>query len=316
MKILIIVLTTFLLFSVSEVVVNAQSKEDASMTLNNGKVNIQKNLFTITSGNVSVSVNPEVGGRIISFKLNNHEILKQRDSTSNGYGSTFWPSPQSNWNWPPPAVLDTGRYSYKKVGNSIILTSGKGSTTGFQFIKEISPGKKSSINLDYSIINISKENKKVAPWEITRVNKGGLLFFPMGKTPLRKKLFELAPVKIINKIAWYKSTKEKLKNHLLTITDGSEGWLAYAIDHKLFIKKFPNIQPKDFAPGEAEVLFYVDAKTDLMEIEAQGKYQMLKPGEKLHWGTKWTAVEIPSTIKLEEGNMKLVNFVREIIKQF
>jgi hypothetical protein len=100
----------------------------------------------------------------------------------------------------------------------------------------------------------------------------------------------------------------------LSISDGSEGWVAYAIDGKMFVKRFRDIKPEMQAPGEAEVLFYVSAEADYIEIEIQGRYETLKPSEKSVWSIEWTGVKIPSNIPIEKGTEELVEFVRRIIE--
>jgi len=270
--------------------------------------------YIINSGNKNMTIDPKKGGRIASFKLGNYEFLAGKDIEPDNYGSTFWPSPQSNWNWPPPAVLDHEPYQVENKDKSIKVTSEKDHSTGFQFIKEFSAGKKNRLDITYSIVNISQEVKKVAPWEVTRAHKGGLIFFPNGEAFTGKKAFAQAPTETINGVVWYKIEKEKLKSSLLNIADGSEGWIAYAIDGKLFIKKFEDIKPAMFAPGEAEISFYISGETDYIEIELQGKYESLNPGEKSVFKVEWTAADIPADIKVEKGSKELVEFVRGIIK--
>jgi hypothetical protein len=261
-----------------------------------------------------MSVDPVNGGRVVSYRLNDYEFLTGKVIDEDNYGSTFWPSPQSYWNWPPPPVLDVKPYSAINEGNIIKVTSEKDPVTGFQFVKEFSSGKNSRMNLTYSIINISNEIKNAAPWEISRVNKEGLLFFPMGQGSIGKKQFEEANTEIIDGIAWYKDEKKKPEKHLLSIADGSEGWMAYAIDSKLFIKKFPDITPDMFAPGEAEISFYISPEADYIEIEIQGKYETIKPGEKTTWDIDWIVKDIPMDIEVKKDSKELVKFVREIIK--
>ncbi len=278
------------------------------MILDNG-------LYSAAKKNVDIVVNPADGGRIISFKLGNYEFLVGKGLIPNGYGSTFWPAPQSTWNWPPPPALDNKPYSAVIKGDSIKLTGGKDPVTGFQFIKEFSAGNNNNINLLYTIINKTDEIKKVSPWEISRVHKGGLLFFPIGKKPLGVKSFEPADVEIINGIAWYKDKKERPENNKLTTADGKEGWAAYAIDGKIFIKKFKDVEPEMIAPGEGEVMFYVDSRADFIEFEIEGKYQILNPGEELNWKVEWIGREIPKNINVEKGNMDLVNYVRKVVNK-
>ncbi len=273
--------------------------------------------YSITSGMTSLAIDPAAGGRIISYKLDDYEFLTGKEIHPDNYGSTFWPSPQSLWNWPPPPVLDSDPYSVWEKKKSIKITSEKDPITGFQFVKEFSAGKNRSLaemNLTYTIVNKSNEIKKTAPWEISRVHKGGLLFFPIGERPMGKKQFELARADIMNGITWYKDEKERPASEKLSITDGSEGWVAYAIDGKLFIKRFRDIKPEMQAPGEAEVLFYISPAADYIEIEIQGKYETLKPREKSIFNVKWIGTNIPPDINVEKGTQELVEFVRKIIK--
>ena len=285
----------------------AQLQKDSIVILNDGS-------HSVISGNISMTINPTAGGRIVSFKLNDYEFLTGKEIHPDGYGSTFWSSPQSYWSWPPPPILNNESYSVINNGNLIELTSEKDPVTGFQFVKEFSNGKNNRMNLTYSIINISDETKNAAPWEITRVHKEGLLFFPIGEGSMSTKWYEPANVEIKNGIAWYKDEKEKPENHKLSIADGSEGWMAYAINGKLFIKKFQDVKPEMFAPGEAEILFYVSAESDYIEIEVQGKYEAIKPGEKSTWNIEWIGQDIPSNVEVAKGSNELVEFVRDTIR--
>ncbi len=275
---------------------------------------VRKIKFLISSGPVKMIVDRKFGGRILSFKLNDYEFLTGKNIHPENFGSTLWSSPQSCWNWPPPPVLDSGPYSVIENESSILMTSAIDPVTGFQFVKEFSAGKNGWMNLTYSIVNTTGEFKKAAPWDISRVPKGGLFFFPIGERPMSKKQFEPARTNIMNGIAWYQDEKERPANHKLSISDGSEGWVAYAIDGKIFIKRFRDIKPEMQAPGEAEVLFYVSAEADYIEIEVQGRYETMKPSEKSVWSIEWTGVKIPSNIPIEKGTEELVEFVRRLIE--
>ena len=270
--------------------------------------------YTLNSGNTKMTIDSKVGGRITSFKFEEYEFLTGKDIHPDSYGSTFWPSPQSMWNWPPLAVLDSEPYQVEDNGKSVKLTSRIDPLTGFKFIKEISESKNSQCNIKYSIVNTTGEIKKVAPWEISRAHKGGLLFFPAGETAPHIKSFEMAPTETINGVVWYQDGKERPRNNQLTISDGSEGWIAYAIDGKLLIKKFEDHKPGMSAPGEDEICFYISYEANYIEIELQGKYEPIKPGEKTDWNVEWLCANIPSNIKVEKGNKEIIDYVRGLVK--
>lgn len=282
----------------------------------NGNSCMQKNdsVLSLTSGDVSFSIDPSVGGRILTFEINGFDFLTGKSVNQDNYGSTLWPSPQSDWSWPPPAILDAGEYNVESKSDPVMMMSKIDPTTGWQFEKEFSAGDSNSILLKYSIKNISEKNKKVAPWEISRARKCGLLFYPAGEFMTGKKTFPSVDTVRSGGIIWYQDQAERPDNHRLSSSDGSEGWLAYAVDGKVFIKKFPDIKPGRQAPGEGEVLYYVSSTHDYIEIEIQGEYVELKPGEKTEWDVEWIAAEIPSSVKVETGNQKLVEFVRTVIK--
>ena len=272
--------------------------------------------FSILNNNIELKISPQDGGKIISFKLNEDDLILRKEDKQSSYGSTFWPSPQAMWNWPPLKTLDRDPYSVKEEDFKTILTSDVDSRTKLRFSKIITgPVKPNAIELPFIIKNEGDKDISVAPWQVTRVKKGGLIFFPVGDGRMTTKYFEVAPTEEIDGIVWYQSNKnESLKNNLLNVTDGKEGWLAYAAGQKLFVKKFPEMNRDQFAPGEGEVIFYVDQRFDVIEIEVQGPYTKLKPGESSEWTVEWYAFEIPTNIKVEVGSKDLVDFVRNKIK--
>lgn len=270
--------------------------------------------YTLVSLNANMEVDPNVGARIVSLKFGGFEFLTGPEIMKGGYGSTFWPSPQSRWTWPPPVVLDSQPYSATSTGDTVRLVSGKDELTGLQVEKEFFPGKGGRFSLLYTMTNTTDSVIKAAPWEITRVHTGGLLFFPIGDNPLGKKYFDPAPVSVVDGIAWYEVGKSRPSNNLLTTADGTEGWAAYAIGGKLFVKKFPRVAREDIAPGEGSVLFYVSKEADYIEFEIQGKYGSLKPGERSTWHVEWIVANIPANIKAVPRDSSLVDFAREIIK--
>ena len=284
----------------------------------NTSMGIKKNsdgTYTILNNNLELKISPQDGGKIISFMLDGDNLIVRKEDKQSSYGSTFWPSPQAMWNWPPLKALDRDHYSVKEENSKIILTSDVDPKTQLRFSKIITgPVKANTIELPFIITNEGDKDISVAPWQVTRVGKGGLLFFPYGEREMTTKYFEVAPTKEIDGIVWYQSNKEEpLKSNLLNVADGKEGWLAYASGNKLFVKKFPEVSTEQIAPGEGDVLFYVDMRSDLIEIEVQGPYKKLKPGESSEWTVEWFAFEIPSNIKIEAGSKELVEFVRNKI---
>jgi len=247
---------------------------------------------TIVSGDVTMTINAAEGGKVISYKYKDQEVLSQ-NQFPNAYGSTFWTSPQVEWNWPPVAEIDRLPYEIvSETANEEIVLKGKvAEKLKYSVTKKFAVDKKDgAIVATYTITNASDETRKVAPWEITRVPGEGTVFFdcPLaGITPEG-----LMPFTEAFKASWLKFDVQK-ENRKIN-ADG-KGWLAYVNNGVMMVKKFPNITPDQPAPNEAEIQVYINANSTYVELESQGAYIELKPGESLDWTVRWYLVPVDDT---------------------
>ena len=239
--------------------------------------------YSLSVGHVTLTVDAQKGGKIVSYRYDDKEILSQT-KIPNSFGSTFWTSPQSEWNWPPVPEYDTKPFNAEVAGDKLILTGEKSKRFGYRVRKELTTDKKdNAIVITYTIINESGETRKVAPWEISRVPNGGILFFDAKEvTPANN--METMPFVYEKKAAWY-TLDESRKNRKIN-ADG-KGWLAFCDNGLLFVKKFPDLKPAEPAPAEAEIQIYVNTGKTFVEIEEQGAYTTLNAGEELNWTVRW-----------------------------
>lgn len=265
----------------------------------------------------SMEIAPALGGRITSLTIGGHNFLTDSLVNKDNWGSTFWPSPQSNWNWPPPAAWDNKPCTYKLEGNSIKMESKTDPRSGLSVTRIFSADStKELYDLEYIITNHSSTPQKVAPWEVTRVHPNGFSFFPMGKGQLRGGL--IPQTRIREGICWYIYDQKKIPDTGDTqlYSDGSEGWFAAVNGNIILIKKFPDIPLEAAAPKEGEVELYANkdaARKSYVEIEHQGAYTELKPGQSLSWRMQWLLRKIPPHIKAEPGNPALAAYVRTLV---
>jgi hypothetical protein len=122
--------------------------------------------YTLTAGNISVGVVPQIGGRIISLAINNKELFfvqkeyagetfdfsktatlraeKRRIGFRVWGGDKTWVAPQKDW-WEgsPPIELDAGSYQESVKDNSITMVSAICRETGLQ----ITEGRTDCLNL-------------------------------------------------------------------------------------------------------------------------------------------------------------------------
>ena len=239
-------------------------------------------IYSISNGDVTLSVDPAHGGKILSFRLGEREVLSQM-RWPNAFGSTFWTSPQAEWNWPPVPEYDSLPYTAQVTEGPAIVLTGQPSKYGYRIRKTFAADPADgAIVLTYSILNESGETRKVAPWEISRVPNGGFLEFdakPEGVTPadLMKVTFDEGMATLEVDVAD--------ENRKINV-DG-KGWLSFRDNGLIFTKRFPDIAPEDAAPGEAEIQVYINGRKTFVEIEAQGPYTVLEPGGKLDWTVRW-----------------------------
>lgn len=265
-----------------------------------------ESLYSISVGDVTMTIDAAHGAKILSFKRGDAEIISQL-KMFNAFGSTFWTSPQSEWNWPPVAEYDRLEYQVEQTPTSLVMEGKTSERFGYSIRKkfEADPSDE-AIVVTYSIVNRSGETRKVAPWEITRVPGEGLIFFAA-------KSSDITPAGLMEfndkyGVAWY-SFDEAKENRKIN-ADG-KGWLAYEGNNLLLVKKFPDLKPSQPAPAEAEIQVYVNQGTSFIELESQGAYSELAPGESLNYSVKWYLV--PSQGK-GVPSKKLLKTVNKLVK--
>jgi len=281
--------------------------------------------FNSASCGLQLDVNPKIGGRIAQLTFEKHIVVMpyacHGDSydgraACNGSGSTFWTSPQRAWpvaSWPPVASLDGGTYSVQLKRKHLVLTSASDEALGANVEKDISIDEsRCAVNLRYTI-NAAR-SVQLAPWEITRVPRGGIALFPVGETS-KFAAGPLAPRITISTdaaIAWFDDTNSPTLNSVggaKLIADGRDGWLAYVRDKTLFLKKFADVAAEAIAPNEGDVEIYPG--DDFLELEVQGRFTSLKQYEQLPWNVEWRVVKVPKSVKIAVGSESLLKFVRD-----
>ena len=256
--------------------------------------------YTIQNDQVTMTVSKE-GGKILSFKYGDAEVISQT-TFPNSFGSTFWTSPQKEWNWPPVAEFDRMPYQVT-AGDNLVMTSEVSGRLKYQVRKEftVDPADK-AIVVTYSIINKSEETRQVAPWEITRVPNDGIIFFD---APIE----DITPAGLMDfkpafGLSWY--TADEAQQNRKINADG-KGWLAFSAKGLLMVKKFQDLDKSQPAPDEAEIQVYVNQRKTFIELESQGAYTTLQPGEELKWTVTWYVVPFDGQAEASEALKQKVN---------
>ena len=268
--------------------------------------NPEEGRYTVSTGDVTMTIDAARGGKIVSFRYQDKEVLSQT-RFPNSFGSTFWTSPQSDWNWPPVPEYDRLPYTAEAEDESLILTSQKSERFGMRIRKEFSTDSKSdAIVIRYTIINESDKERQVAPWEISRVPNGGIVFF-QAKEAVPANNMKGLPFTFEKGAAWY--VMDQAKENRKINADG-KGWLAFCDNGLMFIKKFEDIKAAEAAPAEAEIQIYANPGKTFVEIEEQGAYRAIAPGEELSWTVRWYLV--PNDLPAEPSKALLKKALKTI----
>ncbi len=243
---------------------------------------LENDRYSISNGDVTLTVDAARGAKILSFQYQGKEVLSQ-NQRPNAFGSTFWTSPQAEWNWPPVPEYDSRPYTAAQRNGALILTGQTSEKYKYHITKEFKADPADgAIVVTYSITNDAAVERCVAPWEISRVDNGGVIFFDAPSESITPQ--GLMPFTFEHGATWYQCDEARANRKINA--DGN-GWYAYANNGLLFVKCFPDIAPTQPAPKEAEIQVYVNVGKTYIELEAQGAYTSLKPGESLSWTSRW-----------------------------
>lgn len=277
----------------------------ASATMPKGQ-NQEEQKYFINVGNLHMMIT-ENGGKILSLKYDETEVISQL-RWPESFGSTFWTSPQREWNWPPVSEFDKQPYTVEQNDDAIVMTSQPSSRLGLQVSKKFTTDKqRKAIVIIYSIKNVTDTIRSVAPWEITRVPNSGLIFFDASKESISPA--NLLPFQFAHNAAWYQA--DAINENRKINADG-KGWLAYANNGLLLVKQFTDLDASQPAPGEAEVQVYVNRGTTYIELESQGAYTALNPGQQLSWTVCWYL--LPCNAE-NQPSQSLLDLVRRVLSK-
>ena len=265
--------------------------------------------YQLKTGDITMTIDISKGGKILSLKHQDREVISQ-SRFPESFGSTFWTSPQKEWNWPPVPEYDKMPYTVVERGEGkLAIKSQVSERLKYQIGKEFSVDDKShAIVINYTIRNEASEARQVAPWEITRVtNDGGIIFFD---APIDG----IAPAGLMNfkeqyEAAWYQTDAA---NENRKINADGHGWLAYCNKGLLLVKQFEDLDASAPAPGEAEIQVYVNRGKTYIELESQGAYTKLEPGQQLSWTVRWYLVPVTDEA---QPSAKLTKMIKKVLKK-
>lgn len=269
--------------------------------------------FVLGFEDTTLEVDP-AGGRATRFALGARNVLTGPDADPDNYGVSFWPSPQAGWGWPPDAEINHQPYRAEVLGDELLLSSGVGARSLTSVSKRFAvDSARRRIAIAYVLKNEATAPASWAPWEISRVHPRGLTFFPSGEGPRRDD--RLSHVIDRDGFTWYQHDPANIRtNQDKYASDGRSGWLAHVDGERrlVYVKTFPDISVADQAPlPEGEVEIY--GAPTYVEVEQQGPYRRLAPGETIGWQVNWYLRELPDGVAASVGSVQLIELIGAIV---
>ncbi|HSY21305.1 MAG TPA: hypothetical protein VK841_04285 [Polyangiaceae bacterium] len=265
--------------------------------------------YQFTFGDVVFEVDQSFGARVDTLSVSGTNLVEPPVTDPTQWGSTFWTSPRSEWQpmtWPPPASIDQNPYDGGPMGSHLVVSSSVDPTMGISVDKDYSvDGASGWIHIAYTIHVTTAF--KCAPWEDTRVPRGGIAFFPAGT------VLDAGPTMLTTTggAVWFDDTAMTATSPdgSKAIGDAMGGWSAYAVKGILFLKKFTDVPVSGLAPGEGDVDIYPGP--GFLEVEAEGTYTSIPANGSLSWSTQWRVAKIPSSVTVAAGSATLLSFAQQ-----
>jgi len=261
---------------------------------------------------VRLEIDAATGGRVTALRFGGRNLLSEPAADAGNFGSTFWPSPQTAWGWPPLAEIDHGPYRAELEPAAIVMRSAINPALAVQVEKRFAAdARRAAVVFDFAIHNRGEAPTRLAPWQITRVPPGGLSLFPTGTGAFPPS--NLAVREALG-VTWYAFDAAAVTDHQKLFADGREGWLAHVDGDALLVKTFAVVPRAAQAPGEAQIEIYANPSLTYIEIEAQGPCETIAPGASSSWRVVWLVRRLPSDVPRTVGSAPLLDFIRGAVE--
>ena len=264
---------------------------------------------------VRVEIDAAIGGRVTALRFGGRNLLTEPAADAGNYGSTFWPSPQTAWGWPPLAEIDHGPYRAELEPAAITMRSAINPALGVEVEKRFAAdAARGAVTFDFAIHNLTEVPVQLAGWQITRVPPGGLSLFPTGAGDNPPCPPSNLAVREAMGVTWYAYDAAAVTEHQKLFADGREGWLAHVDGDAVLVKTFAIVPRAAQAPGEAQIEIYANPSLTYIEIEAQGPYETVAPGAALTWRVVWLVRRLTADIPRTVGSAPLLDFIRGAVE--
>lgn len=286
----------------------------------------------LTNGMVTVVAVPDVGGRIMEYKLGGHPYLwanpaelgktypqprSEQDRVWHNYGGyTLWPAPPERWQGPPDPLgsqLDGGKWTGKIITASgrtaeIELRSPEDKVTGLQITRNIKLfGASSQVRITDRVTNISKDN---TDWAFIRVTQLPGSLESSAKYDGKSRLYIPVTVNSKSKAGYTVLSQggigqyKLLPDNLLQVSyqgqkgrigmDSQAGWAAHVDESHDYalVQRFEPSKLGDYPESGSTVTVETSGDLSYMTLGLYSPTRTLQPGDSYEIVTDWYATRV------------------------
>ncbi len=289
----------------------------------------------LSNGLVTVVVVPDLGGRVMEYKLGGHPFLwvnvpqisafdesAGAGTWQNWGGYKVWPAPQDQWNGPPDpegSQLDSGKYTgaFGPADNGaqaiVVESPPDPDVTGLKYRRVVKcyPGT-SRVTVEQTMTNVGKQPVTWSLWDVTQVpgaleqdtkfSREARIYFPLAE----KSRFDHGFTTLLNggDAQW----KPDADTGIMMVeyqgvqgkigADSTAGWVAYVDDKHdyTYVKRFSVDANAEYPDGGCTVEVFTSGDLPYMEVEVLSPLVTLQPGESSTFTEDWYAARCPGPI--------------------
>ncbi len=290
----------------------------------------------ISNGKCDVVVTTEIGPRIIRAGLVGKEnvMFNDLDRTNitadesmekhfgegskwiNYGGHRLWVSPEA---MPNTYFPDDKPVKVDLIENGALFTQVEQTMNGVACSYSVTMSEDGEITVTHFVKNISNEEKRLSPWAITVLNKGGLEIIPQndfdtGLLPNRRVVAwpytNLADERLYFGKDFITLKQDNIEQAFKLGLDLHKGTAIYVYENTVFVKKYEHKMDKEY--DDFGVSFETYTNENILEMETIGTVHYLKPGETATHVEKWYVCEnVGTPCRKNEEELKI--FVEKYI---
>lgn len=289
---------------------------------------LEGSVLTRARGSLEATFRPGEGGRLATLRYAGVDLVVPPGRVPGFHGDTFWPSPQSLWDWPPPQVLDSAPYELvEATDEALVVSSAPDPVLGLQVVKRFAVGQ-DRVGFEFTMTNTGDSVRAVAPWQVTRAPREGLIVWATGQVfadddRLRKQQEDPG--------CWFDHVRSTVAFEGCVRGDGhasirvpavtrtskyftdARGWAAHVHRGVIVLRTFPDLGPAEMAPRQAELELFFGIERDYIELENQGAYEVLAPGAQLVYATEWRVATVPARVPTDRVTPALLDVVHDLL---